>query len=102
MECEATTGPSLGSVCACERKVQTKMLTGTSASVLILVHDALAILFACTVMTGTALSLYLFLLAAASLRRPVAVRAQDAPARRFAILIPAHEEELVIGSLLDS
>jgi len=69
-----------------------------------LIKNGLAILLACAVTAGTALSLYLLLLAAASLRRPRAVGGQGAPApsSRFLILIPAHEEELVIGRLLES
>jgi cellulose synthase/poly-beta-1,6-N-acetylglucosamine synthase-like glycosyltransferase len=46
--------------------------------------------------------MYLLLLAIASLRRPPEVEAQGSPATRFGILIPAHEEELVIGRLLES
>jgi cellulose synthase/poly-beta-1,6-N-acetylglucosamine synthase-like glycosyltransferase len=54
------------------------------------------------VVAGTALSLYLLLLAVASLRRPVKREKQEVAGTRFAILIPAHEEELVIGRLLES
>ena len=71
-------------------------------SVLTVVKDGLTILLACGVIAGTALSLYLLLLAAASLRRRPNTRVNGAPASRFAILIPAHEEEIVIGPLLDS
>lgn len=74
----------------------------TLTSVLTLMGDGLAILLACAVIAGTALSLYLLLLAVASLRRVPKAEGQGAPATRFAILIPAHEEELVIGRLLVS
>jgi cellulose synthase/poly-beta-1,6-N-acetylglucosamine synthase-like glycosyltransferase len=44
--------------------------------------------------------LYMYLLAAASMRgaRPPAVPAQHEPTRRFAITIPAHDEETVIAA----
>lgn len=74
----------------------------TSTSVQTLFIDGLLFLLACAVIAGTALSLYLLLLAVASLRGPRKVEAQGDPANRFAVLIPAHEEELVIGRLLDS
>lgn len=74
----------------------------TLTSFLALLKDGLAILLGCAVIGGTALSLYLLLLAVASLRRPLEAAAQAPPATRFAVLIPAHEEELVIGRLLDS
>lgn len=73
-----------------------------SISILALAKDGLTILLACALIVGTAVSLYLLLLAMASLRRPKQVVEQDAPSSRFAILIPAHEEELVIGRLLES
>src|SRR5687768_7416521 len=78
------------------------MMIVTWTPILALVKDGLIILLACAVIAGTALSLYLLLLAVASLRRPRQVRQQAAPATRFAILIPAHEEEIVIGPLLGS
>jgi 1,2-diacylglycerol 3-beta-glucosyltransferase len=83
----------------------------TFSSVLSLVRDGLVILFACAVIASTVLSCYLLLLAVASFRRPREATEQfaslmrqrgAAPATRFAILIPAHEEELVIGRLLVS
>src|SRR5215212_6314913 len=78
------------------------MMIVTWTSVLTLMKDGLALLLACAVIGGTALSLYLLLMAVASLRRPLKAGRQGAPFTRFAILIPAHEEELVIGRLLDS
>jgi 1,2-diacylglycerol 3-beta-glucosyltransferase len=74
----------------------------TWTSVLTLMKDGLTILLACAVIVGTALSLYLLLLAIASLRRPLPTGGQGAPTTYFAILIPAYDEELVIGRLLDS
>jgi 1,2-diacylglycerol 3-beta-glucosyltransferase len=62
----------------------------------------LVILLGCAVAISTALSLYLLLLAVASFRRTRQSVIPGAPVTRFAILIPAHEEELVIGSLLES
>src|SRR5215217_7237954 len=79
----------------------------------------LTTLLACAVIAGTALSLYLLLLAAASLRQPPEVggpriapggsrgsrgasQHESSSNSSFAILIPAHEEELVIGRLLES
>ena len=67
-----------------------------------LVPVGLVILLGCAVTISTALSLYLLLLAVASLRRTPRTAMPGAPVTRFAILIPAHEEELVIGSLLES
>ncbi|MGN6361251.1 MAG: glycosyltransferase family 2 protein [Thermomicrobiales bacterium] len=49
-----------------------------------------------------ALGLYPLVLAAASLFAPRHQRAKTAPATRFALLIPAHDEERVIGQLLRS
>jgi cellulose synthase/poly-beta-1,6-N-acetylglucosamine synthase-like glycosyltransferase len=97
-------------------------------SVLTLIKDGLVILLGCGVIASTLLSFYLLLLAVASLRRPREARSlrpspsflrglrthragsgpssndrgasKGTPATRFAILIPAHEEELVIGRLL--
>ena len=74
----------------------------TTTSVLTLLKDGLSLLLALAVVASTALSLYLLLLAVASLRRPPVPRGQRAPATCFAILIPAHEEELVIGQLVES
>lgn len=77
----------------------------TLVSVPALAFVGLAILFAvlsCAVAVGTALSLYLLLLAVASLRRIPKLVMPDICATRFALVIPAHEEELVIGSLLES
>ena len=62
----------------------------------------LVILLGLAVAIGTALSLYLLVLALVSLRRTAQPAMPRTPATRFAILIPAHEEELVIGSLLKS
>lgn len=73
----------------------------TSTSVQ-LFKDGLVILLACIVIASTALSLYLLLLAVASLRRRPEAEVQEATSSRFAILVPAHDEELVIGPLLDS
>ena len=67
-----------------------------------LVSAGLVILLGCAVAISTALSLYLLLLAVASLRRTPRMPVPGAPITRFAILIPAHEEELVIGGLLES
>jgi cellulose synthase/poly-beta-1,6-N-acetylglucosamine synthase-like glycosyltransferase len=86
------------------RKVQANVMIVSATSILALMKDGLAILLAPAVIVGTALSLYLLLLAVASFRKPREVRARTGavPTTRFAILIPAHEEELVIGRLLDS
>ena len=62
----------------------------------------LVILLGCAVLMSTALSLYLLFLAVASLVRSRRSATPSAPLTRFAMLIPAHEEELVIGRLLDS
>jgi cellulose synthase/poly-beta-1,6-N-acetylglucosamine synthase-like glycosyltransferase len=78
------------------------MMVFASTWVLVLVKDGLAALLACAVIVSTALSLYLLLLAVASLRRPVPASVRGTSATRFEILVPAHEEELVIGKLLDS
>jgi 1,2-diacylglycerol 3-beta-glucosyltransferase len=83
-------------------EVKLNVILVASIAVLTLVKDGLVILLACALIACTALSLYLLLLAAASLRKPSRPAAQGAPATRFAILIPAHEEELVIGRLLES
>ena len=62
----------------------------------------------CAVIASAALSCYLLLLAIASFRGPREValpnqaRGHSEPATHFAILVPAHEEELVIGRLLVS
>jgi cellulose synthase/poly-beta-1,6-N-acetylglucosamine synthase-like glycosyltransferase len=77
-------------------------MTATLGSILSLVTGGLAFVLACAVIAGTALSLYLLLLAVASLRRPPQVAQPGPPVTRFAVLVPAHEEELVIGQLLDS
>src|SRR6476469_143600 len=77
-------------------------MLSTSTSVLGLLTDGLTLILAVAVLIGTALSLYLLLLAVASLRRTRHTEAPDASTTRFAILIPAHEEELVIGQLLES
>jgi 1,2-diacylglycerol 3-beta-glucosyltransferase len=78
------------------------MITGAWTSVLALVRNGLVFLLACGVIAGTAMSVYLLFLAAASLRRTRRPAPQGDPNTRFAILIPAHDEELVIGRLLDS
>ncbi len=78
------------------------MITGAWTSVLALVRNGLVFLLACGVVTGTAMSVYLLFLAAAGLRRTRRPAPQGDPNTRFAILIPAHDEELVIGRLLDS
>ncbi|MEP6776771.1 MAG: glycosyltransferase family 2 protein, partial [Chloroflexota bacterium] len=62
----------------------------------------LLVLLGCAVAISTALSLYLLFLAVASLRQTPHAVTPGAPSTRFAILIPAHEEELVVGSLLES
>ena len=78
------------------------MTVDTATSVATLIKDGSVIVLACAVVAGTALSLYLVLLAVAGLRLPREAGEQGAPTTRFAILIPAHDEELVIGRLLDS
>ncbi|MEO5952821.1 MAG: glycosyltransferase family 2 protein [Chloroflexia bacterium] len=82
------------------------MMIVTAISAISLIKDGLALLLALVlalaVIASTLLSLYLLLLAVASLRRYREAAGQGVPATRFAILIPAHEEELVIGQLLDS
>jgi glycosyltransferase involved in cell wall biosynthesis/cellulose synthase/poly-beta-1,6-N-acetylglucosamine synthase-like glycosyltransferase len=73
-----------------------------SALVLSLIQDGLVILLAFAVIASTVLSLYLLLLAVASLRSTRRSSGRGEPTTRFAILIPAYEEELVIGRLLVS
>src|SRR4051812_5170884 len=67
---------------------------------LTLIKDGLDILLTCAIVITSALSIYLLLLAAASLRarrqaggalREPTRGGHDAPSTRFAILIPAHE-----------
>lgn len=77
-------------------------MTMTTIVALTLMNDMLILLLGCAVVACTALSLYLLFLAVASLRRLPQEAGQDNPATRFAVLIPAHEEELVIGQLLES
>src|SRR3954470_19860991 len=74
-----------------------------SDSALTVISGGLVILLWCAVLLGTLLSLYLLLLAVASLRgsRGVGQR-QSTQSAHFAILIPAHDEELVIDRLLVS
>lgn len=78
------------------------MITLNLPSVPTLIGDTFVILLACVVLLSTALSLYLLLLAVAGLRRLRQVGEHDPPATRFAVIVPAHEEELVIGRLLAS
>src|SRR5687768_16912445 len=74
----------------------------TSTSIMDLLKGGLVLLLAVAIVASTVLSIYLLILALASLRQPARLVAQGASATRFAILIPAHEEELVIGQLLES
>ena len=78
------------------------VLIFTPDSISALMKDGLEVLLAIALIASTALSVYLLILAVASLRRPARTKSHGAPTARFAILIPAHEEELVIGQLLDS
>src|SRR4029079_13516667 len=64
--------------------------------------DGFVILLVCAVLVSTALSLYLLLLAIASLRRLRQCGEPAPPVTRFAVIVPAHDEELVIGRLLGS
>jgi cellulose synthase/poly-beta-1,6-N-acetylglucosamine synthase-like glycosyltransferase len=78
------------------------MGTASTALVILWVSNAAILALACAVAAVAALSVYLLLLAVASFHRP-AERPQLCSARtRFAILIPAHDEEPVIGRLLAS
>lgn len=71
-------------------------------SVLTLLRIGLLSVLGFAVVASTLLSLYLLLLALAGFRRPK-VRAIDGdPVSRFAVLVSAHEEELVIEQLLNS
>jgi cellulose synthase/poly-beta-1,6-N-acetylglucosamine synthase-like glycosyltransferase len=77
-------------------------MTIASITVLSLLSDGLSVVLALAVIACTALSLYLLLLAASGLRGTRRPAAQGEPTSRFAVLIPAHEEEVVIGQLLES
>jgi 1,2-diacylglycerol 3-beta-glucosyltransferase len=81
------------------------IMTVSDISALNLLSWGLVILLTFAVVACTVLSLYLLLLAVASLRHSRHTRGKagsGAASTRFAIVIPAHEEELVIGRLLES
>lgn len=65
-------------------------------------HDIAVGLLVATDVALALLSLYLLLLAAASLVAHRGALRPAPPTKRFAILIPAHNEELLIGTLLAS